>query len=47
MALFQGVQYLPLDPLRFLHIQSSSNLLEAEFPEVESSIILYDNYLVW
>lgn len=45
--LFQGVQFLPLDKPTFLHSQCFLNLFETAFPQVDYSLLLFNEQLVW
>jgi len=45
--IFQGVTFLPLDQTTFLHCQCFVNLTESSFPEIQYSMFLYDDRLVW
>lgn len=45
--LFQGVQFLPLDKPTFLHAHCFINLVEANFPVVQYSVLLFNEQLVW
>ncbi|XP_017303685.1 vacuolar fusion protein CCZ1 homolog [Diaphorina citri] len=47
LDLFQGIQFLPLDKMTFLHIQSCINLMQAMFPFVKYSMFLCHEQLVW
>uniref|UniRef100_A0A0A9XQP9 Vacuolar fusion protein CCZ1 n=2 Tax=Lygus hesperus TaxID=30085 RepID=A0A0A9XQP9_LYGHE len=47
LNVFDGVQFLPLDRTTFLRSQCFVNLVEATFPTVSHSLLLYDSNLVW
>ncbi|CAG0918843.1 unnamed protein product, partial [Notodromas monacha] len=46
-TLFQGIQFLPLDPHSFLKIHCLVNSVEEVFPGIVRSIFFYDDFLVW
>ncbi|XP_065331648.1 vacuolar fusion protein CCZ1 homolog [Cloeon dipterum] len=47
LDIFAGMQFLPLDANTFLHVQCLVNKVEASFPTVHSSAILFNDQLVW
>ncbi|KAK0178558.1 hypothetical protein PV327_007436 [Microctonus hyperodae] len=47
LDIFQGLQFLPLDKITFLKVQSFMNLIEATFPQVKYTAFLYNDQLVW
>ncbi|KAF4528086.1 hypothetical protein B566_EDAN016506 [Ephemera danica] len=47
LDVFAGMQFLPLEALTFLHAQCLINRLEAAFPTVRHSALLFNDQLVW
>ncbi|XP_014214259.1 vacuolar fusion protein CCZ1 homolog [Copidosoma floridanum] len=47
LDIFQGLQFLPLDKLTFLRVQSFMNLVEATYPQVKYTAFLYNDQVVW
>lgn len=45
--LFGAVQFLTLEPLDFLHVQSFVNKVEATFPCVDKCLFLHHGNIVW
>ena len=44
---YLGIQFLPLDKLSFLKVQSMVNHIEQKFPIVNSTTVLYQDQVVW
>lgn len=42
-----GIQFLPIDSQSFLRVQRCVNLAENVFPTIESTMILYQHFLIW
>ena len=42
-----GIKFMPVDNQNFLAVQSAVNLMENAFPQINSSMFFYREYLVW
>ncbi|RZF48761.1 hypothetical protein LSTR_LSTR014425 [Laodelphax striatellus] len=47
LDVFQGVQFLPLDKTTFLQVQCFVNHVQVAFSNIEFSIFLFNEHLVW
>jgi hypothetical protein len=47
LDIFAGMQFLPLEASNFLHVQCLINKVEASFPTVKYSALLFHDQLVW
>lgn len=47
LNVFNGIQFLPLDKLKFLNVQCFINLLENNFPYIHFTAFLYNDRLIW
>ena len=44
---YLGIQFLPLDKLSFLKVQSMVSHIEQKFPCLSSTTVLYQDQVVW
>ncbi|GLV34716.1 Caffeine calcium zinc sensitivity 1 [Carabus blaptoides fortunei] len=47
LNVFNGIQFLPLDKIKFLNVQCFINLLECNFPYIRYTSFLYNDHLIW
>lgn len=47
MDMFQGINFLPMENTIHLYAQSFLNVIENKFQQVNFSMLLYNDSLVW